>query len=636
MDDFESRLRDGLGSEATRLESFAPDLGAVRRRGRNRRMAVRGAGTLSVLVLLGGGFVVLRSLSSNEPDLVATETAQPAASPTTQPTPTPSPSPTAGPTPTPPPPTSATPTAPADPNDATLLVATGWGVGLVNSASAQFAPITCCDADAYAWWAQASPAEGAVTVRDDLRGGLVTASENGLYWMPPARLTAGLAPLTLDTRSEGLRLWDVGEIDGLVQVLYSVSGPDGPTLLARTLDGFAAQSESRVVEASSHAVEGASWLPDGGWLTLYSAEEACSWVTLSPGSGSALDLSSPVPMPADLDTCEGPTVLATAVDDSDALLAASWAYPDGTSMLIVHDLATGTERLSVELPAASDGQGAWSEIDFVAPRVLLSRGAGMEGSQWSTLDETILVDVDSGAIAHLPFFGALSLPREPVSTAGLTALDLSESPLRFTLGPQPTPEPEPTPKPKPDPTPEPTAEPTSVPVRLAGIDGCLDFAGLVTCVGDDLGAATTRAEAALGAIDNEDPAVFSEGEPPPPDQTVWLFDTSLLSLTNLSDSVTAIRIGPVTTASSSKVFGGSLTIGGVLDTLGEPSEIFNGVGEGIQILWLRYETDAGLISYGFTEFLGVGQLLLADGDITIPDSYLTLPVNSYWALAAPL
>ena len=656
MDELESRLSAGLSSESNHLPAFDGDLGRVRRRGRNRRWAVRGAGAVGALVLVGGAAVLLNARDGEQD--VETLPADPTVVVTSTPTPAPTPVPT--PTPVaeviPPPPPSPTPALEPDQG---VLVATGWGVGLANPTGDLYAPIRCCESTSYLWWDQQPESgngieQGAVAVRDDLRGGLVSASQTSLFWTPASSLAESLRPIPIasvefapGTESPSrLNLWDVAEIDGDIRVLYSKFSPDaddpllGETqLLAATLGtGDAAPDTLDQLrwgpDPGPVTIAGAAWLADGGWLTLHSvAGDACDWITIGGTESDAV--VNPYPEPVDPLDCPYHSLIAATVDDAGTALAISETKEEQPQFAL-YDLETGTQQVRIDLPPAAEGQGLFSEIDLLADVAILSRQEGMDPADWLTHDESIRVDITTGRTAQLAYIGAPTLRRQAVSADGLDALDL-ESPLWF-LSSRVAPEPDPAPTTD-DIAPQPTTEPTSddtpspVPVvpaanRVAtglplppeatgvipGDEGCVEFAGLNACVGDDFAAAVTAATETLGPDATDDPAVFNEGEPPPANEQIWLNFDAEVTLADAGGQLQEIVVFPTANPLAPKVFGGQLTIADVLLGLGAPTDIFVGGGEGIDVLWLQYDKSQGSAWYGFTEFWGDDPLLLPDGD----------------------
>jgi hypothetical protein len=255
-------------------------------------------------------------------------------------------------------------------------------------------------------------------------------------------------------------------------------------------------------------------------------------------------------------------------------------------------------------------------------------------------------------------WGAHTFPRADIATDTLTLLQPAD-PLWFAgqgsrpqvdpTTPSPTVAavttpvagPSPTPDPTPDPTPQTTPLPTStIPLEyrtptgrlqevkpsgvLVGDDGCLS--GL--CIGQTLEDALTAATSVYGDEDTATPEAALEGEPPAPSDHVFITDTKRVTLVEQDGLIVVIRVSPTMNG----VDDGIATIGEVLAAHGAPSEVFNGGGEGSQVLWLFYDTDAAFVAYGFTEFWGAdATFLLDEGNLSIAEGYDDLPVNSYWA-----
>lgn len=680
MDELESRLSEGLARHARDLPSYRGDLVAVRRRGRHRRWAARGAGAVGALALLGGGVALYDQLDNEPPESVATNDGGPAQQVAIAPTPTPAPEPT----PVvidPEPPPIPLPVSSDDPDDASLLVATGWGVGLLNHTGSLFAPVVCCTADEAPWYER--PNVGAVAVRDDLRGGLLTASDTALSWTPapvlgtasPALLATAGSP---DAFSTWIDLWDVAELDGEVRVLYSTVEilDDDATTSTSTLWSLALDAEKGsalgqpvALDTATWSAEtgdlddryyydGGAWLPNGAAMTLRSAGQgACSWIEFSNPSGPVGPAVSPYPRPGPV--CDRPSLAAATIDDTGTHLAISEGYLEGEPALVVFELVTGVEVARFPLAPADDGRGWWTEIDMDGDKVLVSRGAGMERTNWATLDESLILDIESGQSAHLQYYGAPAFPREAVSTTELTALS-PDSPERFLLPatPQPAPspgaddEPEPTASDDPDPGPTPTPIPADPPLedrarvpvgRQANIVAADAFVGtsgcapkpIDVCVGQQFDEAKAALDAAFPAGERtDDPATFLEGEPHPEGTHVWLDETRRVTLEHVDGVVRRVSVSPASDATVAALADGAPTVGEILRALGPPAEIFQGGGEGVDVLVLTYDTDAALVSYAYVEFWGGETSRLSDpgGPLKkVPRDYDDLPLISYTA-----
>lgn len=681
MDDFESRLTEGLSRQARDLPRFEADLSTVRRRGRNRRWASRGAGAIGALALLGGGVALYDATQDDPSETVATNDGGDAQT-VVQPTPTPTPTPD----PTPVPVEAAAPTPEAaelpptgSPEDSPLLVATGWGVGLLNQTGSLFAPLSCCQVEGPPWYDQEVQAgastQGAVAVRDDLRGGLVTASTNTLSWTPADALTSGASTVVATAAADDaalalLQLWDVQEIDGEVRVLYSTfeTNDDGSagvsTLRALTLGEGSVEAPPETLESVAWVAEdgdrvvwgGGAWLPNGAAMSLRSLERGgCSWVEFTNPGGPVGPAVSPYPKPAPT-ACDRPSLDAATIDDTGRFIALSEGSAQASPQLAVYELESGERVFDTDLPQGNEEQAWWAEIDMVGSKVLLSR-ADMARAEYRVLDESVIVDLEgTGRPQSIPYFGFPTFPRAPVTTEGLEALEL-DSPLRFLLPqvdtepepettPETTPEPETTPKPAPEPTPEPDPR-APAQVRMAvgrlvnivaadalvGADGCAGPAAATVCLGAALEDARGALENQFGTERTDDPATFLEGEPHPDDTHVWLTDTRRVTLVEVEGAIGELSLFPAAPDGLASPFDRRLTIGDVLDTLGSPAEIFQGGGEGIDVVALSYDTEAAFVTYSFVQFWGEqSRLIDQDGPLTkIPVSYLDLPIVAYRA-----
>ncbi len=681
--ELESRLRESLGRHARRLPTLEGSVGDVRRRGRNRRWAVRTAGALGAVAISGAIAISLNRADGGQ--TVATADGRGDAGDVIGVAPTPTP--TVAPTPTPVP-VFVPPESEADlvdpPGDVTLLVATGWGSGLVDVFGNVYVPDVCCEDLDLAWYEQdrTQAASGAVRVLDDLRGGLVSASGNSLYWLPADRLGEGAEPVVAavhvdesdgdggDDDGDGggsyeLELWDVIELDDRVEVLYSVQkvsadGSEGSALLVgHSLAGGDSEVLARVDwspdTGPGDVWAGAAWLPEGGWMSLKSnLDRTCEWVEFA-GAGADL-YSSPHQRPEG-DDCPNPSMIAGAVSD-EGLVVVSERYLFPEPVLGVYDRA-GNRLGDIPLDGTEPGEGHWSELDIVGRDVLVSRGEGMDPTRWPELDETYLIDIETGDARPIPYWGAPSFARTEIAVDQLTAIEPT-SPLYFGVetdpaGPEPGPTPDeaatPTPvgTPTTDEVPPETREPTGrlenvlAPGALAGDDGCLG----TICLGMPLDEALEAATAAYGAEDTDTPEAELEGTLPPPSDHVFVTDAERVTVTGADGLVTELRSFPLADQASSPL--GPLGVGEVLAALGAPAEVFVGDGEGIRALWLLYDTEASLVGYGFVEpiddDMALGDEALGDGalgdealgdppdDRLLPD-YDALPVNAYWARPA--
>ncbi len=706
MDDFERRLANDLRRQADAMPRFAGNAEVVARRGRNRRWAVRGAGAFGALAILGGGVGIIMTAADDTPDEVATEfaTVQVAPAPTPTPTPTPDPRPLVIPTP----PVPAV--VPEDPTAASLVVATGWGVGLVRDTGAQYAPVVCCQDDEPPWWNQTGASDtdpavkldkGAVRVRDDLDGGLVAATRNALYWVSADQGLTSQSPQLLatvdqvntdpgDTETSGeqaqpaaadetnpsqaansasLQLWDVAEVGGQTKVLYSVVQLDPnngqartSTLRAATLAADAAVTED--LETNSwdtgdetwFSYNGASWLPDGGYMSLKTQNGACGWIELSGPQGSATDLSAPFPKPADGEPCNR-FIAAAAVDDAGEHIAVS-EIEAGIPQVATYTLDRAAQKTRVFLSDSVEPEdaGKWSELDFGSGGVLVGRGLGLDPAQWPTADETVLVTNDSREATPIGYIGYVSWPRSVISTADLEPVDV-QGPLYFgarvfaeapdqpntpEAAEEPAAEPPAAPTEPGDPQPTAGAEdepedfrvPTGAGVvtiasdALTGTDGCARSATTPpddepvryrACIGEDFANAAKRLDAAFGtnpdtfaprSDPSQTPADTTDAEGPdaaitPEPQTrkqagtfTWQSRTRQITVEVQDGTVTSVTSVPVGALSSP--FNRDLTIGQVLQALGAPASIERTDGATAAVT-LRYDTEAGTVAYTFVD-----------------------------------
>lgn len=612
--------------------------------------------------------------------------------PTPAPTPEPEPEPE-DPTPEP----AATPDPEEGVRNIFAVTATGWGAGLVGSSGEYFATLVCCEDSGLDWRSQtiAEPAFGSLRVRDDLAGGLIASSTDSLWWVPAEGLDGDETPILLTTRADGagegrIDLWDVAVIDGITTVLYSTveevigEDDDGEPFLegrahlvqatiaeeAELIEGeLASTSWTAENRDAAHVWTGASFLAEGGHMEVRSRlDGSCEWMVFEDDR----DLyESPSDPPTSDGDCPQASIGGATVngDGQVAVIERYLSEPPLTAQVVVYDRQANRQG-SWDLPPTEDGQGRWTEIDMVGSAVLVSRASTVN----LDLDEVLSINVNADPPADpfpLRFVGNPSLARSNITTDALSSIS-SESPLWFGGGdvvaaPDPEPEPDATPEPEVSPTPvtEPTPEPEPAPPtpvpgeidpawriatghgvdiktsgKLVGDDGCLG----AICIGDATADALDLATAAFGDEDSDSPEALREGEPPPDNEHIFITDQVTVEIVEGNGLVSSIRvwprqadqlaIDPFLTAAGAP--GPGLTLGDVLRKHGAPAEIFNAGGEGIQVLWLFYDTDTAEVAYGFTEFWGGERFLLEEGDLTIPEAYDDLAVNSYWARPAGL
>lgn len=669
MDDLESRLGDGLRSHADRLPRYEGNLTTVTRRGRNRLWAVRSAGALGALVLLGGGVAFYNATRDNGEAIVADGDPVPLVEPTPEATPDPTPVPTPDPTPAP---------TVIDPVQLTFLAATDWGVGLVGPTGDLYAPLVCCEEGA-------ALAARPVIARDDLRGGIIAATTDTIVWVDADALASGdeprlvAAPAPADSdATAGVALWDIADFDGTPTLLYSMNtatddGSGSSTLYALELG--ADDATPTVLASSSWTDEDregaftfadASWLPGGGYASLEaSMGEPCEWLTFAGVTESgatapaATDVVNRFPRPTDLADCPYDSLGALAVN-ADGTVAVSHRYLSPRPELLVFDRA-GNELLSIDLAAGTENQGRWTELDFLDDQIIIGRRADTAAPDWLTLDQTIRVDINGERGIGVFYAGGLTFPRVDIATDSLEPLEPSSrrwfanpggrpaeadptpaatAVTTVTPGPTPTTDPAATPEPEPTPSAKPTIpDEARIPTgrgsdiktsgRLEGDRGCYG----PVCVGDPIAEALDAAEAAFGPEDSASPDAALEGEPPAPESHVFLTAAERVTITEAEGQVTEIRTSPLDRSGLIEAKR-SYTLGDVLAIHGAPAEVFNGGGEGSQVLWLLYDTDTAFVAYGFVEFRGDAEpTLLPEGDTTLDPGYDALFVNAYWARA---
>ncbi len=720
MDDFERELTNGLRRQAGQAPRFEGQLDTVYRRGRNRRWMTRGASAVGALALFGGGFALWSNMDQGAAvDEVATEfTPSVAVDPTPTPTPTPTPEPEE-PFTIPTPPVDAA--EPDDPDAANLVVATGWGVGLVKPTGDLYAPIVCCADDELRWWAQKrAPAptedgwvdQGAVTARDDHRGGIVSASANALFWTPSLTdpgASDGSASIVLDAMPQAkkrasddvrsaapdaplerggswLQLWDVEIFDDQTHVLYStteISDDDeaGGTvrLLAATLEDDSVVAAAEELEVFTWAgpdddwfvITGASWIPGRGWMAMKShGGGACSWIEFQGAPGTATDVASPFPRPDDLRDCPHRSLATAAVDDAGEVIAVSENYVEGREELALYRLSDTATVNRVSLPQTAEDTGRWSEMDFAAEGVLISRGAGMAPEAWPTDDETLLLRVDDEVVTPIGYVGSVSWPRAAVSTEGLEGLDPrgprwfgarvgADDPVergdadeQATAPTQATPDPadeigdendsasedsdDDGPKRKRRRAVKP-GDNVIAPDAMVGADGCVGGGQPWVCVGWDFDDAAASLDGLFGSSEQtDDPATFIDGQPHPPNVHVWLDTSRRVTLEVIDGMVVGVAATPEGPDGLTTPFDPPLTVRDLLEALGAPIEIVQERSGGASRFALTYEAQGGAVRYSYVELTDAASSLTGeDGTLeAVPEAYDALPVVAYRAQAA--
>lgn len=661
MDDLERRISAGLGAQASSLPGYDADVDAVRRRGRNRRWAVRGAGAFGALALIAGSFAAYSQLRSDPEQEVRTATDNMA---------------------------DDGDDATIDGDDATtdadaarldgLVVGSGWGVGIVDD-GALYAVVDCCD-DPWSWAAAAPVAEdgvmiepGAVRAFDDGAGGVVYASRNALLWLPAGAIGTD-DPVLLDSvplfgssdDSHELRLWDVGVLDGATVAVYSRSrfGADSSgdaDLIALDL----ATTESRVV--GHHEWSGPG---DPDWtyfqgagvsgnevMILHSGGQgACHWITFSDAAGTPLASRLPYAAPEGVgfgpDTCPNVELQGAAMADDGSVAVVEGA--PSAPVLVIYDPA-GTRVAGVALPAAD---AWWTELDLDGTRVVASLGMGLAVDSWQTDDRTVALGIDAGTVTDLPLVGAPALARSAIDVSRLSPVAPSDPrwfPLGDAVAPTPPPAPDATPSPEPavTPSPEPTVTPAPEPTldgrslvatgrlvnivpsdTFVGADGCAGpDPALVVCLGDPVDSAAARLDLVYGPERTDDPTTFLEGTPWPDDQRVWQAAGQRVVITFVDDFVLDFRISPATTEGMVPPFEVDPRFEDVLGVLGPPALVFQGTGEGRTVVSLAYDTEAAFVYYEYVQFEGDPfELADLDGFLdALPPEYASLPVVGYWA-----
>lgn len=661
MDDLESRLADELARHAAGMPRYDGDVRRVTRRGRNRRWAVRGAGAVGAIVLLGGAAVIYQAADGGDLETVMTRTPLVVAAPTPTPTPTPQPeaTPELAATPLP----SPTPVEETVVRDVFAVSATGWGVGLVGTGGDLFATLTCCDDEGEDWRAQPgdAPVRGALRVRDDLRGGLVVSTQDTLWLQPAAAFGTDQEAEVIDHAPAGegaevsVNLWDVTLVDDTVRILYSVSEVDASGLAGRDELRAAEVRPGRspvvdVVGVSTWTADspgfirnGAAWVGEGGHMELRQAiggdGPACEWIEYVETDPAFV---SPFGPPGPDGGCPHDSIGAAAMNAQGqlAVIERFLSQPPATAVLAVYD-RVGNRLHDFPLPETASGEPLWTELDIVGSAVLVSRAAFD-----SDPEADIVLRYDLGAAVNpreLAFVGNPTFARSNLVTSGLTPLDPGAATWfgDATVVPAPTPDPdaaqgEDDSPVEPEASPQPTKNPTLTPPavvsdedRLAvgrgvnvvatdagvGTDGCLRLEEAI-CLGAPIADALVVAERLFGPS--------PDGEPPGRGVHVFVGGDREVHLTEDDGVVSEIRMWP----GAARV--ATTTFGETIDKLGPPAAM-SLEDEGGDVLWVLYDSSAAYVGYGHLQPPDTdASVLTTSVDDGFPAAYDNLGVNSIW------
>lgn len=346
---FETRLKDELDREGTRLVPRVGDMHAVMRRGRRRRLTSVGGAAL-VVVLLAIGFGVLLQFVEPSPGPVATV-------PTTPPATTAPPAPTST-------------TVPAAAVLPELVVAGPEGITLVRE-----------DGPTSVW------NEGPVMLAlDDLQGGFVFqvgTSASSIMWLPAG--SDEPAELIAQQPDEALQLHEVVVIGGSPKVMYtSRTGPAGSEQAQEDLHLFDfASGTDEVVATVGGAERGPTRVSYGGGRFLLSmSTEGITWFEFLAEDGS------PVEVPGN------PRTEEQGQQDFLVLVGHGAQSPDGSTMaylrghprseapfeVVVVDLVAGQELMVTPVEGAHettvtrlewDGEAAVVSFSERSPVVLV-------------------------------------------------------------------------------------------------------------------------------------------------------------------------------------------------------------------------------------------------------------------------
>lgn len=677
MDEFESRLSDGLEGRARHTPTYAGDLGAITRRGRRRRWAQRSVGAVGAAAILGGAFLASRVVSDEPGENLATEDGGIPVIVTETPTPTPTPLPTPDPalvgTPLPVP----TPLPETVVRDVFAVTATGWGTGLVGSSGEYFASLICCDGEVVDWQVQpVGPAAGALRVRDDLQGGLIASTSNALWWQPAATLGSGMEPTLLaeatDTSADnGIELWDVIVIEDTMRVLYSTwsattdQSTGAAALWSVSITGgtpaepeqLSATSWDTIDQPDAYRWNGAGWADDGGRMELRAAADgACEWIVFENTDGS---YESPFPAPATDGECQQDSIGAATINAAGQLAVISkyLSVPPSTAEVAVFD-RQGNPLSIHALPETPDGTPRWTELDMVGSDVLASRGAIAD----PTLDQVVRLDISrTQDPSPLPFVGNPSFARSDIDTDRLQTVGV-DSDLWFGVLPttsddepedaEPDSTPDQVPTPVADPTPAPDAappaddigpelrepDPDRAPVQpgaIAGDDGCLG----AICIGGPTTDVAAELELLFG------PLTLS-ADPDQPGTIVFATDQIEIvveiadpassggeTVLTGDDAVSRLEVRPLAPFTSDVSPLGNdvstVTMSDVLVTLGAPTAVTNAFEGDVQVVWLQYETADAVLRFGLVGIDADDTLLLDPGDTSLPTEYDELVIRAY-------
>ncbi len=389
----------------------------------------------------------------------------------------------------------------------------------------------------------------------------------------------------------------------------------------------------------------------------------CEWVTYVDTDPA---FESPFAPPDPDAGCPQDSIGGAAVNAEGQLVVIErfLSQPPATAQLAVYD-RVGNLLSRTDLPETLEGQPRWTEIDVVGSAVLVSRTTTTDLST----DEVLRVDLDSSGPARtLPFLGNPTFARSNISTADLTLVRAGDARWFGTVdeeAAEPPPEPEdetpeptpastpaagPSPTPEPSVAPEPDPEGSEIPDEsriptgrfadikdagtIIGDGGCLE----TICVGLPIDEALQQAGDLYGDEDGDSPEARWEGEPPEENEHVFITDSIQVWIVESIDRVRSVRAWPAPDGDGAPLLAGPegdpLTVGDLLAKHGAPAEVVNGVGEGIQVLWLFYDTTGAYVAYGVTLDGDDTSPLLAPGDPSLPPEYDDLVINSYWARPA--
>jgi hypothetical protein len=298
----------------------------------------------------------------------------------------------------------------AEPEQAPLLVATGWGVVSVDEHGNQ-SVVEDLSNGTGAWFsdteAQSDPfavltveIEGqevivrVSTVLSDLQGGVVYGADNAIVWLPAdggRTILDWARPLTLGSDiSESTNLDDVAVIDGVPHVIVTHTTID----TGENFSGSARLTAISLASGQATTVESYEWEDMGDDWQYYGQvsyangvysvvrewnQGFCTWIDLLDQDGTLLTGQGPYPRPADPNDCpygSGNGLAGAALSDSGDRLAVLQ-----TERRTVEIYSITGELLDTADPTTpTDDWFAYNGLDLADSALVLQRRAACQAS----------------------------------------------------------------------------------------------------------------------------------------------------------------------------------------------------------------------------------------------------------------